>query len=84
MKIAFLVSAFPTVSETFVLNQIVGLIDLGHDVHIFAGKSGANVKIHDNYEKYDLSKKTRYYRIPKNKIFRIVKAIFLIIRYAPR
>lgn len=83
MKIAFLVSAFPTVAETFVLNQIVGLIDLGHDVHIFAGRAGGNVKIHDNYEKYNLSKKTRYYQIPKNKIFRIVKAIFLIIRYAP-
>ncbi len=82
MKIAFLASTFPTVSETFVLNQIVGLIDLGHDVHIFADKSERNVKIHGNYEKYDLSKRTRYYGIPKNKLARIMKAILLIIKYA--
>lgn len=83
MKIAFLVSQFPSVSETFVLNQIVGLIELGHDVHIFADKSARHVKLHDNYEKYDLIKKTYYYRIPKNKAHRVLKAIFLIIKYAP-
>jgi colanic acid/amylovoran biosynthesis glycosyltransferase len=83
MKIAFLVSEFPSVSQTFVLNQIVGLIDLGHEVHIFADKSGNTVKTHDNYEKYDLSKNTHYYRIPKNRIFRILKAIVFIIKYAP-
>ncbi len=83
MKIAFLVSTFPIVSETFVLNQIVGLMDLGHDVHIFADKSAGNAKIHSNYEKYDLSNRTRYYGIPTNKILRIIKAIRLIIKYAP-
>ena len=83
MKIAFLVSEFPSVSQTFVLNQIVGLIDLGHDVHIFPDKSGSTVKIHGNYEKYDLSKKTHDHRIPKNKIFRILKAISFICKYAP-
>ncbi len=83
MKIAFLVSEFPSAPETFILNQIVGLIDLGHDVHIFANKSGSNVKIHDSYGKYDLPGRTQYYRIPKNKIFRIVKAIFFIMKYAP-
>jgi colanic acid/amylovoran biosynthesis glycosyltransferase len=83
MKIAVLVEEFPSVSQTFVLNQIVGLIDLGHDVHVFAARSGSMGKNHDNYEKYDLLKKTHYYRIPKNKILRIIKALSLLIRYAP-
>ncbi|MDF0666258.1 MAG: glycosyltransferase [Nitrospira sp.] len=83
MKIAFLVNQFPSVAETFVLNQIVGLIDLGHDVHIFADMSVRNVRSHDNYEKYGLSRRTRYYGIPENKILRIIKAISLIIKYAP-
>lgn len=83
MKIAFLVNQFPSVSETFVLNQIVGLIELGHDVHIFANKAVRNVKIHENYEKYDLLKKTHYYRIPKNKIHRVLKAFFVIIKNSP-
>lgn len=83
MKIAFLVNVFPSVPETFILNQVVGLLDLGHEIHVFANKSGGTLKIHDNYEKYDLSQKTHYYRIPKNKIFRIFKALFLVIKYAP-
>jgi len=83
MKIAFLVNQFPSVSETFVLNQIVGLINLGHDVHVFASKAGSSVEAHDSCKKYDLSKKTHYYRIPKNKIFRIFEAILFIIKYAP-
>ncbi|MDF0652882.1 MAG: glycosyltransferase [Nitrospira sp.] len=83
MKIAFLVNQFPSVAETFVLNQIVGLIKLGHDVHVFASKSASNIRVHDGYKNYDLSKKTHYYRIPKNKIVRTLKAIFLIVKYAP-
>jgi colanic acid/amylovoran biosynthesis glycosyltransferase len=83
MKIAFLASTFPAVSETFVLNQIAGLMDLGHDVHIFAGKSGISDKSHGIYERYNLAERTSYYGIPRNKIIRLIKAILLIVQYAP-
>ena len=83
MKIAVLVDQFPSVAETFVLNQIVGLMKLGHDVHVFASKSARNVEIHDNYRKYNLPANTHYYEIPNNKILRILKVIFFIIKYAP-
>jgi colanic acid/amylovoran biosynthesis glycosyltransferase len=36
MRIAFLVNHFPTLSETFILNQVTGLIDRGHHVDIYA------------------------------------------------
>ena len=39
MKIAFIVNEFPSLSETFVLNQIVGLVEAGHDVHIYASSA---------------------------------------------
>ena len=84
MKIAFLVDEFPSISQTFVLNQIVGLVDLGHDVIVLAAKSGREGSNHDSYEKYGLLKKTHYYRIPKNKIARIVKAMFLIVKYGSK
>ena len=35
MRIAFLVNNFPMLSETFVLNQITGLLDRGHEVDIY-------------------------------------------------
>ena len=38
MKIAFFVDHFPLVSETFVLAQVAGMIQRGHDVTIFANK----------------------------------------------
>ena len=31
MNIAFIVSEFPRLSETFIMNQITGLIDRGHE-----------------------------------------------------
>lgn len=35
MKIAMFLSRFPAVSEVFILNQIVGLIDAGYEVDVF-------------------------------------------------
>lgn len=36
VRIAFLVSSFPRITEPWIINQITGLIDLGHHVEIFA------------------------------------------------
>lgn len=36
MHIAFIVNHFPSISQTFVLNQITGLLDNGHEVDIYA------------------------------------------------
>jgi len=80
MKIAFIVSGFPTLSETFILNQITGLLDMGHDVEIFAKFNPKEKKVHLDVEKYQLMKRTHYFNIPHNKITRILKAIFLIIK----
>lgn len=57
MKIAFLVGRFPTLSETFILNQITGLIDRGHEVDVY-GWPSEDEKCHDDIEKYDLLKRT--------------------------
>lgn len=83
MKVAFIVQDFPSVSQTFVLNDIVGLIDLGHDVQIFPDQPGSEGKTHGNYKKYDLSNRTHYYRLPKNKLIRIFQAILLVFKHAP-
>lgn len=79
MKIAFIVGEFPTLSETFILNQITGLIDLGHDVQIFVQKGNFNGKTHPDVLIYNLKKRTHYFNIPSNRVIRIIKAIYLII-----
>lgn len=40
MRIAVLVTRFPALSETFVIQQVEGLLARGHDVRIFARRSG--------------------------------------------
>lgn len=60
MRIAFVVWRFPVLSEPFILNQIAGLLDRGHDVQIFAlnGAPDGTVKQHDLVERYDMLKRT--------------------------
>jgi len=81
MKIAFIVNQFPSLSETFILNQITGLIDRGHEVSIFASFPGENLKIHSDVKKYQLISKTYYSNIPKNKLYRVLKVFFLFPKY---
>jgi len=85
MKIAFIVPGFPLLSQTFILNQITGLIDRGHDVDIFAGEGGGTSKIHEDVRKYNLLDRTCYYRkiIPKNKFFRFIKGVSYVVKYIP-
>jgi len=80
MKIAFLVDQFPRLSETFILNQITGLIDRGHKVDIYAYGPANESQIHEDIKKYDLSSHTFYYRysIPENKLLRFMKAAVLV------
>lgn len=56
MRIAFVVWRFPVLSEPFILNQIAGLLDRGHDVQIFAinGAPNATGKLHDLVARYDM------------------------------
>ena len=81
MKIAFIVSEFPSLSETFILNQITGLLDLGYEVEIFSEFNPKEKKVHSDVEKYRLKDRLHYMLpIPYNKIKRILKAFFLIIK----
>ncbi|MCX7595410.1 MAG: glycosyltransferase [Fischerella sp.] len=82
MKIAFLVGQFPVLSETFILNQIVGMIERGHEVDIYAldGKADRAYKTHPEVEKYRLLERTyRVPTIPANKYLRQLKGLGLLI-----
>ena len=83
MKVAFIVNVFPSLSETFILNQITGLIDLGHDVDIFAQRRGSDGKIHPDVSNYNLMQGTHLpVYIPVSRAKRLAKAILLILKKA--
>ena len=49
MRIAMVAGVFPTLSETFVLNNVTGLLDLGHDVRIIAARPADEPKRHPDW-----------------------------------
>lgn len=81
MKIAFVVFQFPCLSETFILNQITGLIDRGHEIDIYAIQPQPISKVHADVEKYKLLNRTHYLKPPAHKVERLVKAVNLIFTH---
>jgi colanic acid/amylovoran biosynthesis glycosyltransferase len=61
MRIAFLVHRFPAISETFILRQIAGLMDLGHEVDIYSERSpNEGEPVHPEFERYAMRARTTY------------------------
>ena len=88
MKIAFIVNEFPSLSQTFVLNQITGLIDRGHEVDIFPQERGTHGKVHEDIRKYNLLARTSYPVVPSQNIIRrycdALRHIGLLLMKNPR
>ena len=61
LNIAIVVGSFPTVSETFIINQITALIDKGHKVKIFAFHRGESNILHHKILNYKLIERTVYF-----------------------
>jgi colanic acid/amylovoran biosynthesis glycosyltransferase len=59
-----MVDAFPTVTKTFILNQITGLLDRGQDVRIFARPIESTETSHDIIEEYKLLDRVVYSQKP--------------------
>ena len=68
-SIAFVVNNFPSLSETFILNQVIDLIERGHDVKIYSFNSKKSNAVHNAVERYKLIEKTTYFQgAPKSRI----------------
>ncbi|OLE68589.1 MAG: hypothetical protein AUI36_05395 [Cyanobacteria bacterium 13_1_40CM_2_61_4] len=66
MRIAFFVGQFPVVSETFILRQITGLLDLGHEVDIYADTRGDTSGVmQPEVAKYRLLDRTTFMEMPE-------------------
>lgn len=63
MKIAVYSNNFPNISQTFVINQIIGLIDLGAEVDVIASTILENAVMHDSVDKYALMEKVICHKV---------------------
>ena len=85
MRIGFFLTEFPSISETFILQQIIGF-KKRQDVLIFSKFKGDFEKIHPEVKKNNLLEKTSYSSSSKNRLFLLVKAFFcfpVIHQYMP-
>ncbi|MEJ5258587.1 MAG: glycosyltransferase [Anaerohalosphaeraceae bacterium] len=60
LRIVYLVRIFPSMSERFVLRQIVGMLERGHQVEIVAQRPEESPVLHAEIEQYGLLNRTRY------------------------
>jgi colanic acid/amylovoran biosynthesis glycosyltransferase len=74
MKIAFVLDQFPRLSETYFLEQIVGLLRAGHEVDIIATIPGGQPKVHPDVERFDLLARTHYTGLPADDAAPLVAA----------
>ncbi len=65
MEIAFILRCFPALSETFILNQITGLMDLGHKVDIYSTLESDAEMIHPDMDSYRLLDHLKRLSVPK-------------------
>ena len=65
LRIAMFAVTFPVVSETFVFHQITGLLELGHEVHLFAdGPGDPGAPTQPEVTQHRLLDRTTYMELP--------------------
>ncbi len=86
MRIAFVVDTFPVLSQTFVLGQIIGMLERGHDVDIYADKVAlSGQKSHSDVSRYELLRRTTYREpMPHAIIPRLHSAVSRLVRWGWR
>ena len=60
MRILYVLDSFPVISQTFVLNEIVEMLKLGHEIRILSILTAHEKIKHTNFGKYQLNKYLRY------------------------
>lgn len=71
--IAFFVNYFPTVSETFIVNQINSLMDSRYEVSLYAYHQVNAKVLHTSFKTHNLLDRVRYFvKPPKSKVKRFV------------
>lgn len=76
MRIAFIVDRFPKISETFILNQITGLIDQGHDIDIYADWIQDSNAAHPDVIRYGLLNQAQF--LSEHRFVRAVQKIAML------
>ena len=78
MRIAFIVDTFPTLTETFIINQVAGLLEAGHDVQVFAAHADVAFQGHPAVERYRLMERVHSWECRLAKLPRVCRIARLL------
>ncbi len=82
IKIAYVIGEFPSVSETFILNQMVGMIERGLEIEIHAIKPMKKCPIHPLIDEYGLMDFVFFRRAtPDSRSGVLLEGLLLMTRY---
>jgi colanic acid/amylovoran biosynthesis glycosyltransferase len=81
MKLCYVLNQFPELSQTFVLRQILDLIQRGHEVDVVAARVGSDVAYHAALGgaqlRSRLAPRTRYTGMPEGMLARTLRGLLL-------
>jgi colanic acid/amylovoran biosynthesis glycosyltransferase len=77
MKIAFFISEFPSVSETFIVNQLLELKRQNHTVHVFSKIKNDGIPIHESINSSGLLNEVIFLDEKQESRFKSKKTLFL-------
>lgn len=60
MRIALFVGGFPTLTETWLIDQVAGLVERGHEVTVIADPTGAGFGVHPAVAQHGLMRLVRH------------------------
>lgn len=87
LRVAFVAGAFPSISHTFIINQVADLLDRGIEVEVFTFGKGSSKNVSSRYEAYHLDERTHDLGAPKSRFRRLTGALlraFHMLRTSPR
>jgi colanic acid/amylovoran biosynthesis glycosyltransferase len=84
MKVAYIVGAFPVISETFIAKQIAGVVARGHEVDIYTTSASETECALPEVARYKLLDKVRPLYASKQRMVGIAKVIGLLVAHGWR
>lgn len=81
LRIAYLVGSFPHISETFIVNQIVGMVARGHQVDVFTTVSERSGEIPAGVRRFHLMEHVHFLFGSTNYFVRMLKVLWLLFRF---
>ncbi|GAA3972917.1 glycosyltransferase [Allohahella marinimesophila] len=82
LRIAFIVDRFPVLSESFIINEVAGAMERGHDVTILSlAAAPSETVVHGDFNKWDMLSRTEYLGVPRSPGPWIKKLLAILWQY---